>query len=259
MNPIDQAAALLWPHWLAGTRLAALPAQCRPENRTSGYAVQAALARESGQPVVGWKIAATSAAGQAHINVDGPIAGRLLANRVLAPGATVSLKGNAMLVAEVEFAFRMGQNLPPRAEPYGNEEVLQAVDSLHLSVEIPDSRFEDFTKVGAPSLIADCACHSWLVVGPAVVYDWRSLDLAACRVQALIDAQPVAQGSGAAALGDPRLALAWLANELRQYGPGLTRGDLVTTGTCIVPAAIKPGEHFEAHYGALGSLALSFD
>jgi 2-keto-4-pentenoate hydratase len=57
------AATLLWRHWTDRTRLDALPDACRPADRRDGYAVQAELARRSGQPVVGWKIAATSRAG----------------------------------------------------------------------------------------------------------------------------------------------------------------------------------------------------
>ena len=256
-SAIERAAALLWQHWSAGTRIDALPVECRPRDRAEGYAVQAALAARTGQPVVGWKIAATGAAGQAHIGVDGPLAGRLLRGRVLEPGARVPLAGNAMRVAEVEFAFRMARALPPREVAYGVEETMDAVASLHLSVEVPDSRYLDFARVGAAQLIADDACASWLVVGPACAEDWRALDLSRHAVAASIGGRTVARGSGGAVLGDPRIALAWIADELRVHGPGLAAGDLVTTGTCIVPAAIAPGDAFTAEYGVLGTLSLT--
>ena len=96
---IRAAAATLWRHWQQSTRLAELPAHCRPETRAEGYAIQAELARQSGQSIVGWKIAATSKAGQQHIHVDGPIAGPLLSARGLDSGARVSLAGNNMKVA----------------------------------------------------------------------------------------------------------------------------------------------------------------
>ena len=87
---IRSAAALLWQHFQQSTRLAELPAQCRPGGRAEGYAIQAELAKQSGQDTAGWKIAATSKAGQEHIRVDGPLAGRLLAGRALAAGARMS-------------------------------------------------------------------------------------------------------------------------------------------------------------------------
>jgi 2-keto-4-pentenoate hydratase len=255
---ISRAAQQLRQHWTARTRMAALPADCRPTDRTQAYAVQAEWARQLGQPVVGWKIAATGQAGQAHIGVDGPLAGRLLADRVLSPGAVVPLTGNLMRVAEVEFAFRMASPLPQRSVPYTLDEVMQAVASLHPSVEVPDSRYIDFAQVGAPQLIADDACASWLVLGEASTYDWRGSDLSRHEVSARIGDQVVARGSGAAVLGDPRAALLWIANELRVYGPGLLAGDVVTTGTCIVPAEVSPGDLFVADYGVIGTLEVSF-
>jgi 2-keto-4-pentenoate hydratase len=127
----------------------------------------------SGSAIAGWKIAATSEAGQKHINVDGPIIGRILRSRLLSPGANVTLGDNIMRVAEAEFAFGFTQDLPARAAPYSEAEALAAVGSLHLSIEVPDSRYEDFTKVGAAQLIADTACACWLVLGPAVAMPWR--------------------------------------------------------------------------------------
>ena len=65
-----------------------------------GYQVQAHLPAVSGRQVMGWKIAATSRNGQTHINVSGPLAGRLLSGQVFESGATVPSSGNRMRVAE---------------------------------------------------------------------------------------------------------------------------------------------------------------
>src|SRR5687767_15126773 len=171
------AADLLWAHWQAGTRLAELPQENRPRTRGEGYAVQAHLERRSATPLFGWKIAATSRAGQEHIGVDGPLAGRLLRERVFDSGAELPLGKNHMRVAEAEFAFRTGRELLPRSDPYTVAEVLAAVDSLHPAIEIPDSRYDDFTRVGAPQLIADNACAHLFVLGPATAAPWRDMDL----------------------------------------------------------------------------------
>ena len=66
-----------------------------------------------------------------------------------------------------------------------------------------------------------------------------------------------AEGIGANVLGDPRAALTWLANELRVFGAGLRAGDLVTTGTCIPPVPLAPGDSFRVDFGALGSCDVS--
>src|SRR6185437_16798868 len=116
MTEDDMRAAsdLLFSHWREQTRLDALPPHLRPATRAEGYRVQAFIEAHTAGPLFGWKIAATSAAGQKHINVDGPLAGRLLAERVIADGGACPLGNNLMKVAELEFAFRMGEDLAPR-------------------------------------------------------------------------------------------------------------------------------------------------
>jgi 2-keto-4-pentenoate hydratase len=251
---VSAAADTLWRCWNQSTRIPELPAHCRPVERADGYAIQSALAELSGQRVAGWKIAATSLAGQTHIGVDGPLAGCLLADRVLEDGASISLAANFMKVAEAEFAFRFGTALPRRSAPYNVEEVLTAVEALHPAIEIPDSRYHDFARVGAPQLIADDACACWLIVGPAGPIDWRSHDLVHHAVAVRRNGVTEATGSGANVLGDPRLALTWIANELRVFSHGLRAGDLVTTGTCITPLPISTGDHIRAEFGVFGAV-----
>jgi len=255
---IRAAAAILWRHWQQSTRLGELPAQCRPQARADAYAVQAEVARQSGQGIIGWKIAATSKAGQQHIQVDGPIAGCLLAARKAEAGARIALAGNNMKVAEAEFAFRMGRDLPKRATPYGVAEVLAAVASLHPAIEVPDSRYEDFTCVGAAQLIADVACACWFLIGAEVDADWRARDLIQHRVTAYRNGELAGQGSGANVLGDPRAALAWVANELCTFGSGLRAGDVVITGTCLTPVPVVSGDRVRADFGEFGSLEAGF-
>ena len=255
---IRAASDLIWQCWREGRRVPALPEDIRPGTRAEGYAIQALLERRSARPLVGWKIAATSAAGQRHIGVDGPLAGRLLAEQVLPDGATISLGANLMRVAEPEFAFRMGRALPPRTAPYTAQEVLDAVGALHVAIEVPDSRFNDFAKVGAAQLIADNACaHQW-VLGPEVRADWQTVDLAAHCVIGTVAGKLHREGSGANVLGDPRIALTWIANELSQQGVTLAAGQVVTTGTCMVPLAVAPGDTVEADFGLFGRMSLRF-
>lgn len=248
------ASDILYGHWMGGTRLEALPEAVRPATRAEGYAIQALLEERSPSPLFGWKIAATSAAGQAHIAVDGPLAGRILAERLIEVGGRCPFGNNHMKVAELEFAFRMGETLAPRQDAYEMGEVLEAVASLHLAIEIPDSRYEVFERAGAPQLIADNACANYFVVGPAAPDFWRELDLAAHEVTGFVNEGAPQPGIGRNVLGDPRVALQWLVNELSQHGIALEAGQTVSTGTCVVPMAIAPGDHVRGHFGALGSI-----
>jgi 2-keto-4-pentenoate hydratase len=256
MQEAPSAAAILWRSWQQRRRIDELPADCRPTDRAGGYAAQNEIVKFSGQDVVGWKIAATSAAGQRHIGVDGPLAGPLLAKRVLADGATVPLDGNIMMVGEAEFAFTFARALPRRARAYTQDEVLLAVESLHPAIEVPDSRYNDFAKVGAPQLIADTACADWFVLGTPTTADWRSRDLIEHTVVVFLNGEKVSTGSGANVLGDPRAALTWLVNELRTYADGIAAGQFVTTGTCVIPVPIHRGDTFRADFGEFGTVGV---
>src|SRR5258706_16129250 len=201
---IEEAARTIWTTWHANQRIEELPVEFRPTTRVEAYRVQAQVARLSGQKTFGWKIAATSRAGQQHIGVDGPLAGRLLENRAFHSGATVSLSNNIMNVAEAEFAFRMARDLPPREIPYTTDEVVAAVDTMHPAIEIPDSRYEEFVTVVPAQLFADNACASYFVLGAAAVADWRQHDLSEHEVVINLNGRLARKGKGANVLGDPR-------------------------------------------------------
>jgi 2-keto-4-pentenoate hydratase len=257
MDRAGEAARLVWSAWRKGRRLERLPDACRPATLAEGHAAQAALAALAGE-AIGWKIAATSEAGQRHIGVSHPLAGRLFARFAVANGATLDAGPMHMRVAEPELAFRFGRDLPPREHDYTRAEVLDTVAALHLAIEVPDSRIQNFASAGAPQLLADDACAGFFVLGPAVP-DWRSLDLP--RQPAAIareDDGRSHEGSGANVLGDPVAGLVWLVNDCRSRGVALRAGEIVTTGTCAKPMPIEPGARVTANFAALGSVHVRF-
>jgi 2-keto-4-pentenoate hydratase len=253
---IDKAVGILWLARLRQSRIATLPADCKPATLSDGYAIQDAMATQAGQPVFGWKIAATSAAGQRHIGVTEPLAGRLFADFILPDGAGVPAAPLQMRVIEAEFAFRMGRDLGSRTAPYEMAEVCAAIADLHLAIEIPDARFEPFDTIGPAQIAADDAFASWFVLGPKVI-NWAKLDLPNQAVRVSKNGAVAAEGKGANALGDPRLALTWLANERVKRGGGLKAGEVITTGTCITPLAIAPGDAIVADFLGLGRVKVN--
>lgn len=280
-STIKEASRVLWEHWQQGSVVSTLPEAICPTSREEGYAIQAQLEARTASRLFGWKIAATSSAGQQHIQVDGPMAGRILQEQVRLSGSTLSLKNNRMSVAECEFAFKMGRSIAPRATPYEQAEVMACVASLHPAIEIPDSRFDPFEKVGAAQLIADNACAHLFALGAATTCNWRALDLAKHAVTAMVYHAKSSQeieavspvkalvrapmgtpeahhGAGANVLGDPRIALTWLVNELSALGLSLGEGAVVTTGTCITPVPVRAGDHVIASFGVLGEIDMRF-
>ena len=251
----DAAATTIHSCWEGGSKLHVLPDKQQPESLAAGYAVQAAMAR--GRPVAGWKIAATSAAGQQHIGVSAPLAGRIFADRLVRDDATVSMRNNGMAAAECEFVFMLGKSLQPRAVPYTREEVMDAVASLHPGLELPDSRFTDFSAAGAPSLVADNACAHWMVLGEPTSASWRDADLAAHATQLLIDDKTATSGHGRDALGDPRDALCWLVNAQMDAGIVLEAGQFVTTGVTGAPTPVAAGQRITSDLGTFGQVTVS--
>lgn len=258
LEQTHKAASTLWNAWESGAVIPELPAECRPGTVEEGHAIQQALAGLSGQRVAGWKIAATSPAGQAHLNVKGPLAGVLFSQKLLKSGAAISLKNNRMRVAEAEFAFRLGEDLLPRGKDYTIEEVMSRVEKLHLAIEVPDSRYSDFTRVGDAQLIADNACACWFVLGREVSADWQAKDLATHAVSLRHNGEAAGEGTGANVLGDPRIALVWLVNDVTGRKQPLCTGQLVTTGTCVTPVKVNPNDEIVGDFGEFGTVAASF-
>lgn len=254
-----QAAQYLQDLWRSETRCRELPEHLRPATRTEGYRVQAGMEHLTSTPLCGWKIAATSIAGQKHIGVDGPLAGRYISERTVASGAAIPFGKNHMAVAEIEFAFRLGEDLPPRNHPYTEDDVFRAVASMHPAIEIPDSRFDRFETVGAPQLIADNACAGWLVVGNAAPGDWRDIELSSFQPTGRVTGKPDVVGIGSNVLGSPRIALTWPVNELSSLGLGAKAGQTVTTGTCLVPMKISVGDQIEGDFGSLGHVSVTIE
>jgi 2-keto-4-pentenoate hydratase len=254
----ELAAQILTEHWRTRQAIDALPDLCRPATRAEGYAVQARWPARIG-PIGGWKIAATSVAGQRHIGVDGPLAGPVFASRVWADGATVSLSGNRMRVAECEVVFGFARAIEPRPEPWTRAQALAQVARVMPGIEVPDSRFAYFERAGQAQLIADCACcHEMLVGHPSSALD-RLTVLAALPVQARLSDGRLFEGVGSNALGDPVEALRWFLGEMSAAGQRIEAGHFLTTGACVTPIAVEPGQAMEVDFGWLGAMRVRFD
>lgn len=253
---VQRAAQAVWRAWTDGQPLDALAPDVRPADIAEGYAVQRSLDELAG-PATGWKIAATSTAGQEHLGASGPMIGRLYERQHRTPGSALAVSGMRMRSAEPEFAFVLARDLKESAGGLTVEEVMAAVESLVLAVEVPDSRFVDFSAVGVPSLIADAMCGGYFVTGPSIE-DWRSLDLAEQTARMLCNGEERSAGRGANVMGDPRGALRWMANEALRRGWRLKAGDIVLTGASSPPIPVHAGDTVEAIFDGLGTVPVRF-
>jgi 2-keto-4-pentenoate hydratase len=253
------AAHLLAQARIQKKRLAELPADVRPQSIDAAYEVQnqliPELLRHFGGAAIGYKIACTNEIAQKQLHVDSPFFGRLLgATSQESPGQLVASQ-YFMRVMEAEFAFQMAQALPPIGRDRSREEVADAVAGVMAGIEVVDSRFDSWTTIGTPSLIADNACHGSWIRGP-LLRDWRGIDLAAQKVRLIINGTLKDEGSGAAVLGHPLNALTWLANALNARGLSLGAGDYVTTGVTTNIYLAEAGDSVEADFGSVGVVKL---
>ncbi len=123
------------------------------------------------------------------------------------------------------------------------------------AIEVVDSRYADWTKVGVLSVIADQGAHGHWVRGRESE-DWRGLDLAAHRVTLSVDGAVVREGAGRNVLDHPLNAVLWLANTLNATGQTLRAGEYISTGTAVDIYPAKPGETISADFGGLGKVEL---
>ena len=250
----QRAARILWELWRGGTFVDGLPGDCRPADLAAGYAVQAAMTRLSGQRPVGYKIAASSAAGQQHLKITHPVYGRLYDSQMVADGGRAAWIDHPMSMAELEFAFEIAETVPVRAAPYEWPELSDFVAAMHIGIELPGSRFMDPAAAGIAQIVADNACAGYYTKGPRTSAGWRDADLAGHRVKMRVNGVEKTTGVGSDALGDPRLSLAWLVNELSRNGIALAAGQLVTTGVCGQPVPVFRGDEVTGDFGCFGTV-----
>jgi len=255
MPDIDRAAEIIFNCFQHGDAIDFVRSELWPGTPEEGYAVQAALHQRIGGEIKGWKIAATAIAGRTHINVDRPLAGRLTSSMCHQDGAIIPFGKNRMAVAEAEFVFTLGRDLPPKKSEYSADEVAQSIQSLHAGLELPDSRFLDFTLPGTAGLIADNACAWNFIIGEPTDVIFDAAALANHPTSLIINGETVTTGTGSDALGGPLNALVWISNTLSQLGIGMKAGQFVTTGVTGLPSPIAQGDTVCADLGKFGTVS----
>jgi len=259
---VARAAAALLAARARMTPLAALPADCRPDNEVDAYRIQAAyvdrlLAVAPDGRRVGFKAGCTNETAQVQLGLSAPFRGMLLSSFVRESPAEIASADGFMRMIEAEVAFRLGADLAPQAAPLDAASVRAAVAAAMPAIEVVDSRYADWTTAGAPQLIADNGCTGFWVHG-AEVRALSAIDFADLPVQVWRNGVAAEQGNSANVLGNPLNSLAWLANHLPAYGLSLRAGDLVTTGTTIAVNAAEAGDEVMADFGPLGQVSVRF-
>lgn len=261
-DTINAIAAALAELRFERRTVAQLPAEAQPDSLAQAYAAQDALvaqllARQGGH-AVGYKTACTSALAREQLKAPHPLIGQLLSYSTYAAPVTLPSDNFTLRIIEPEFGFRMGADAPALAAPYTAESITPLIADAFAGIEIVDHRFHDWSAVGAATIAADNAIHGAYVQGASCA-GWRELDLVSQQVTLHVNGVRVREGSGAAVLGSPFSALAWLANELLHFGKQLKAGDVITTGVVCDVYPAQRGDDITADFGPLGSVRLGFN
>ncbi|HEX8868272.1 MAG TPA: fumarylacetoacetate hydrolase family protein, partial [Lentzea sp.] len=137
------------------------------------------------------------------------------------------------------------------------EDVLAATEFVAPAIELIDSRIIDW-KIGLQDTIADNASSAGFMLGSERVHP-SELDIGAVEATLRRNGEVVAQGRGDAVLGDPAIAVAWLAEKVASFGVRLLAGDIVLPGSCTRAIDARPGDEFHAEFAGLGSVDLKFE
>ncbi len=221
------------------------------------YAIQQRmLARRltAGERVVGKKIGVTSKAVMDMLGVFQPDFGWLTDGMVFNEGQAVPAATLIQPKAEGEIAFVLKRAL--KGPGVTAADVLAATEGVMACFEIVDSRIRDW-KIRIEDTVADNASCGVFVLGDRLV-DPRDVDLATCGMVLEKNGEIVATGAGAAALGHPANAVAWLANTLGALGIALEAGEVVLSGSLAAMVPVQAGDDLRVTIGGIGGCSVRF-
>lgn len=224
------------------------------------YAIQMAWTERrlaAGEGILGRKIGLTSLAMQEQLGVDEPDYGSLWSSRHFpAKNGRVEIPTGIFVAPRIEgeLAFLLGEGLSgPGVTP---ERALAATEAIAPAFEIVDSRIEDW-RIKLPDTIADNASYGAFTLG-----EWdrrlKDADLRALKMRVEHSGETVAEGEGSAAMGDPALCVAWLANKLHSFGVSLRAGDVVLSGALGAAVPVSAGEQYVLYLGDQRPLTAAF-
>lgn len=262
-SPAQRAAERLFQSHQKRERFAPLPPELAPRTAEDAYAIQddfVALRAEKLGAIAGYKIALSSAEMQRFVGVDAPQAGVMLESTVHHTPARLRAADYVRLIVEFEIAVEIAADMPVADAPFTRESVIPYIGAVMPAIEIADDREADYSQLARHpyELIADNCWNEGAVLG-VPIKDWQGIDLGAVRGVAAINGKPVGEGVGAAAMGHPLEAVAWIANHLARHGRGLVFRDIVITGSVITTKTPRPGDLIRFSVGQLGDVELSVD
>jgi len=212
-----------------------------------------AMRKADGEKDIGKKIGITSDAVMNMLGVNQPDFG-FLTDTMWAKDNVVDTSGMILPRAEAEIAFRLKADLNGPSVTEGD--VLAATESVAACFEIVDSRVKDW-KIKIQDTIADNASCGTMVISPNWV-DPNTVDLLGCKAVVTKNGKPISEGVGAATLGSPLKAVAWLANTLGKRGIPFKAGEIILSGSLVPLEPVQAGDKMHVSIEGIGDCEVSF-
>ena len=228
-----------------------------PTDGAGAYAVQNINTRfwlDQGRRIVGRKIGLTAKTVQAQLGVDQPDYGVLFDDMQIANGGVLDPARVIQPKAEGEIALVLAHDITKAsATP---DDIVTAADHAIAAIEIVDSRIADW-KISFADTVADNGSSAFFVLG-SDKKKLSGLDLFTCGMALEVNDQIVSVGAGAACLGHPLNAAAWLARVMIANGTPLRAGDILLTGALGPMVTMTPGDRVKTTIGGLGSVSFTY-
>jgi len=210
---------------------------------------------EQGARIIGKKIGLTGKAMQEFMGVNEPDYGHLFDSLVGEEDVPVKTEQLIQPKIEAELAFVLKDKL--KGPGVTVAEVLKATEGVMASFEIVDSRYKNW-KIKIQDTIADNASTGLFILGSEIIpvnrVNLKYVGMVFERNGRVIDT-----AAGAAILGHPALAVAWLANKLAEYDIALNPGEIILSGALTRAYEINKGDIFTATFGGIGQVKAIFE
>lgn len=223
-----------------------------------GRCVQERLVALFAQPlgdVVGYKLGLTNPAIQQRFGIDHPIRGAIFhATLRASSGAEIEARFAAVPVLEADMLVRIGMG-GVEAALNDHAALIRHIDQVIPFIELPDLVYAPDHRPSLGDLLAVNVGARLGVVGRPIAVT-PSAEFAAAlgrmSISLLQDGREVSRAPGAAILGHPLNALAWIARDLAREGRPFREGDIISLGSFSPPQPVVAGQVWTARYEGLG-------
>ena len=251
---------ILLANRINGTRIDKIDKQFRPKSLDEAYKVQFAIHKELEKTKIGlrtgWKIGCTTNVMQNYLGIHTPCAGGIFEGTEYRGDVNVPFSHYVRPGVECELAVKISEDTEVGFCSYTAETISKHVDSIAAAIEIIDDRWEDYSSIDTPSLVADDFFAAGIVLGDFFLRDLVNPKMLCGNM--VINGEIIGEGIGSDIMQDPYNALAWIANWLSNSKQNLKQGEIIMLGSIVQTQWVSKGDKVEVEIEKLGKTSVTF-